>query len=285
MTATSLDPALDPAIDVPASPRRSLLRDAASELRALARYRSLLRYLVSSSLRTENANTVLGFLWWVLDPLLTAAIYVVLIGVILGQTTPDFPIFVLTAIISWELFSKGTNKSVGATLRRERSMRQIAFPKSVLPLSVVCAEAFHFLFGLAVLLAVAIPFGILPHPIVLLALAIAAVQLVFTLGVAYFLSALNIFFRDTTKFLSYLFRMGFFLSPALYPVDRVPERFRDVYELNPFVTFFESYRSVVMHHSVPDLGALGILSGVSVLLLVCGYLFFVRLQPWFAKLV
>lgn len=257
----------------------------AAELRDLARYRHLLRSLVSSSLRTENSNTVLGFLWWILDPLLLASVYVVLVGVILGRGGEDFPIFVLTAIIAWEFFVKSTRNAASTTVRRERTMRQVAFPKSVIPLSSALAGAVHFTAGFGVLLVVAIPFGITPSVIALLAIPVAVVQLAFTLGVAYFLSALNVFFRDTEKLTGYLFRVWFYLSPALYPVTLVPERFRDVYELNPFATFFTAYRSVVMEHEVPDLAALGVVAGASAVVLVLGYAFFVRLQPWFVKLV
>lgn len=285
MATTSADPPVALPVEVPDPPKRSLLRDVRTELRSVVHYRHLLRYLVSSSLRTENSNTVFGFVWWILDPLLLAAIYVILVGVILGRGSPDFPVFVLTAMISWELFSKATNDAASETARKERSMRQIAFPKSVLPLATVLAAAVHFLAGFVVLLIVAIPFGIYPSILALLALPIALVQLAFTLGVAYFLSALNVFFRDTNKLTSYLFRMWFFLSPGLYSVSMVPERFRDLYELNPFSTFFTAYRSVVMYHDVPDLAALGILAGASLVVLILGYAFFVRLQPWFVKLI
>ena len=285
MTATSVEPALDLPIEFPPIPRRSLLRDARDDLRGLVRYRHLLRYLVRSSLRTENANTVFGFLWWILDPLLQMAVYVLFIGVILGRGGEDFPIFVLTAIIAWELFSKATVDSVTTTVRKESSMRQVAFPKSVLPISRILAAGVHFLAGYAVLLVVAVPFGIYPSAYALLGLPIALVLLVFTLGVSFFLSAVNVFFRDTTKLIRYVFRMWFYLSPGLYAVSQVPAGFRSIYELNPFATFFTAFRDVVMYHRLPDIGALAILLGVSVVILGLGYLFFVRLEPWFAKLV
>jgi len=272
-------------VDIPVPPKRSLLRDARDELKALARYSHLLRYLITSALRTENANTVLGFVWWILDPLLLMAIYVVLVGVLLGRGSPDFPVFILTAIIVWELFAKGARNMMNGTVRKEKSMRQIAFPKAVLPLSAIAAAAIHFAVAFGVLLLVAIIFGIYPSAYALLAVPIVLVQLTFTLGVGFFLSAINVFFRDTTKLTRYVFRIGFYLSPTLYPVSRVPEQFRDVYMLNPFATLIPAYRDVVMYHQVPDVAALGILAVVSVVVLVSGYLFFVRLQPLFAKLV
>lgn len=285
MTTTSADPGLAPPVDIPEAPRRSIVRDAIAELRAVARYRYLLRYLVSSSLRTEHANTVLGFLWWVLDPLLLASVYVFLVGVLLRGGGPDFPIFILAGLIAWELFSKGSLDMVTATVRKEKSMRQIVFPKSVLPLAEMGAAAIHWAFAFCVLLVIAIPFGIYPSAYALLALPIVLVQLVLTLGVGFFLSALNIFFRDTTRLMRYVFRFGLYLSPILYPVSVVPERFRDLYLLNPFATLIPAYRDVVMEHRLPDFGALAIVAGVSVVVLILGYLFFVRCQPWFAKLV
>ena len=285
MTATQADTAVAVPFDLPAPAKRSLLRDAWREVRATGRYWPLLRLLVSSSLRTENSNTVFGFFWWVLDPLFQMMVYVIFIGVILNRGGPDYPVFILTAIISWEVLVKATRGAAAATLRKERAMGQVAFPKTILPLSQVVGAGAHFVFAFGVLLVVAVPFGFYPSVYALLFVPIALVQMILTTGVAFFLSALNVFFRDTAKIMGYVFRMGFFLSPALYPVTMVPERFRPIYDLNPFVTLFDSYRGIVMEHSLPDWSSLGIVAGGSIAALVLGYLFFVRLQPSFAKLV
>ena len=164
-------------------------------------------------------------------------------------------------------------------------MREVAFPKTILPLSQVIGAGAHFLFAFGVLLVVAVPFGIYPSAYALLVIPIALVQLTLTTGVALFVSALNVFFRDTTKLMNYVFRAGFFLSPTLYPVTLVPDRFRPIYDLNPFVTLFDSYRAIVMEHAFPDWSSLALVAGGSIIALVLGYLFFVRLQPSFAKLV
>jgi lipopolysaccharide transport system permease protein len=285
VTTAPTEPALALPAELPAVPRRSLVGDAWAELKTTVRYRSLLQYLVASSLRKDTANTVMGIAWWVLDPLLQMAIYLLLVLMIRGAAAPDYPIFILTAIISFELFSKGTTSAVNATVSKERSMRQVAFPKSVLPISEVASVAVHFAVAFIVLLLVAIPFGIYPSAIALLALPVVFVQLIFTLAAAFFLSAVNVFVRDTAKLIRYIFRMWFFLSPALYPVSAVPEQFRPFFALNPFTHFFTAYRDVVMQHTVPDFAAIGVLALVSMALLVLAYLFFVRLAPWFAKLV
>ena len=164
-------------------------------------------------------------------------------------------------------------------------MRQVGFPKTVLPLSEVIGAGAHFVFAFGVLLIVAVPFGFYPSAYALLVVPIALVQLTLTTGIAFFISALNVFLRDTDKIINYVFRMGFFLSPALYPASIVPDKFRPIYDLNPFVTLFDAYRAIVMEHSMPEWSSLGIVAGASIVVLVLGYLFFVRLQTSFAKLV
>lgn len=285
VVTNSVDAVDRPLPDRSISGRGSLLRDGWEEIQAIGRFRSLLRYLVSSSLKAENAGTVFGFLWWMLHPLLLMAIYWIVVDVVLRRGGPDYPIFVLTAILSWEFFARATQGSVNITVKKEQSMRQVAYPRSLLPLSTTLGELFHFTFGFVVLLLVAIPFGIYPSFVAVLVLPIVLVQLAFTLGVAFVLSALNMFFRDTANLMRYMYRGWFYLSPALYAVSQVPQEYRFFYELNPFATFFIAYRSVVMNHSAPDFAALGLLAAVSILLLVAGYLFFVRLQPSFAKLI
>jgi len=285
VTAPTIDATADSPLEGRLNRRAPLLRQGWQELVEISRFRPLVHHLVSSSLRTENAGTVFGFLWWLLDPLLLMVVYVFLIDVILRRGTPDYPVFVLTAVIAWTFFAGATRTSIGQTLAKERLMRQVSFPKAVIPLAATTAEACHFVFGLAVLTVFAIPFGIVPHPVLPFVLVVAAVQLVLTLGVAYLLSALNVFFRDTQHLAVYFFRLWFYLSPALYALADVPPRFRDVYALNPFTTLFTSYRAVLIEHTLPDLSALALVAAGSVLVLVVGYLFFSGTEHLFTKLI
>jgi lipopolysaccharide transport system permease protein len=247
------------------------------------RFRHLVRYLVSASLRTENVGTVFGFLWWLLDPLLLMAVYTVLIDVVLRRGGANYPLFVLAAILSWEFFVRATRNSMGFTLQKERAMRQVAFPKSVIPLSATLAEGVHLLIALGLFLVFALPFGIYPSPLALLAIPIAAVELLFALGFAFFLAGLNMFFRDANHLSDYLFRFWFYLSPGLYSETLIPDRYRTLFDLNPFATFFNSLRDVLLDHRLPDFAALGAVTGVSLVVLVAGYLYFISVEPSFAK--
>jgi ABC-type polysaccharide/polyol phosphate export permease len=261
----------------------SLLREASRQLRSLARFRSLVRYLVSSSLKTQNTGTVFGHVWWVLDPLLLMAVYVLVVDVMLNRGGPDYPVFVFTAVLAWKWFSSSVQQAIAMTVGKESLMRRVAFPRAVLPISSVVAGAIHFVFGLGVLILFAIAFGIYPHPALALLPFIALVQLALILGVALFLSALNIFLRDVGHLTTYFFRLGFYLSPSLYAASQVPEQYRAIYDLNPFATLFPAYRSVIMEHAAPDVAPLAGLAAVSVVVLILGYAFFTRREPLFTK--
>jgi ABC-type polysaccharide/polyol phosphate export permease len=263
--------------------RRPLRARVAGNAREVYRYRHLVHYLVSSSLRTENVNSIFGFFWWLLDPLLLAATYMLLVQAILHRGTTNYPVYIMVALMSWEFFQRTVRNAMAQTLGKERSMRQVAFPKSVIPLSAALGEGVHFVFALIVLVLFAIPFGITPSPYALLALPIGVLQLLFTLGVAYAFAALNMFFRDTSHLSTYLFRVWFYLSPGIYQSNLIPESYRHYYELNPFAILFTAYRKALMYHELPHLLPLVGVGVASIVVLLLGYAYFVSVSPKFAK--
>jgi ABC-type polysaccharide/polyol phosphate export permease len=264
-------------------PDQRLFSRAWSELRSIRGYRDLLRYIVGASLRTENTGTVFGFLWWLIDPILLMLVYIILVQVVFNAGEPDYPIFIITAIIAWEYFNDGTRQGMATTLGRQRSMRQVAFPRAILPLAATTGAFVHFLMAIPIVIVSAIFFGISPAPASLLVLPLGVIQFVFTLGMSYLLSSINVIFRDTRHLVDYGFRVWFFLSPALYTVDRIPARYRHVFQLNPFAQFFTGYRAAVIDHRMLSAGSLAYVSAVSIGMLVLGYLVFVKLEPLFAK--
>jgi ABC-type polysaccharide/polyol phosphate export permease len=272
-------------LDPPLYRRESLLREAWRELASLTRFRELVRYLVSATLRKENANTVLGSIWWLLDPLLMMIAFWLLVTVIFDRGGEAYPVFILSALLAWKFLTSGCGNAMSLTVGKARAMRQVRFPRAVLPLSAVLAGVVHFGFGLVVLVAAAAAYGIYPHPTLVLIVLPVAAQLTIVLGLAYALSAVNVFFRDVQNLTAYVFRIGFFLSPALYSLDRVPEEWLPFYRLNPFTHLFGAYRDIVLGHEVPDLGALALVAAGGLGLLGAGYLLFVRLEQSFTKVV
>ncbi|HEY4189701.1 MAG TPA: hypothetical protein VGM28_04700, partial [Candidatus Limnocylindrales bacterium] len=141
MTATS---------EVPASFRSSSVRPGPLALvqggiRDVLSRRRLIAYLVRADLRKAGTDTLLGNLWWVLDPLLQMLVYVIFVGIILQRgSVQDYPLFVLCAILPWKWFAEAVGDGTAAVVSRERLIKQIYFPKIVLPVATVTAGVFSF---------------------------------------------------------------------------------------------------------------------------------------------
>ena len=198
----------------------ALIREGIDEI--LSR-RRLVRYLVQADLRKKGADTLLGNIWWVLDPLLQMVVYVVFVAIILQASTPDYPLFILSAILPWKWFTASINDATTSVVSQERLIKQIQFPKIVLPVAATTAGIVGFGFGL-IALGVIMLFYLDRVSINLVFIpVIAAVQYVFTLGMALAVASVNVFFRDLGNVLRHLLRLWFYLSPALFSLSRLED--------------------------------------------------------------
>jgi lipopolysaccharide transport system permease protein len=251
--------------------------------------RRLARYLVRAELHKHGADTVLGNVWWILDPLLQMAVYVVLVSVIFRSGKDDYPLFVFAAILPWKWFTSAVNDGITAVTSRDRIIKQVKFPKIVLPVAATLGGIVNFAFGMIPLLALTIFFysNRLSWTLLLIPL-IAAVQFVFSLAFAIIVSAVNVFFRDIANVARHGLRLWFYLSPALYTLEDVRTKSHGlgtIMSLNPWTPLFESYRAVIYDSALPDWLGLGVLLAGSLVVLAGAILLFKRLEPAFAKVL
>jgi lipopolysaccharide transport system permease protein len=266
-----------------------LVREGAADIWSRRR---LARYLVQADLVKKGSDTVLGNIWWVLDPLLQMAVYVVFVSIISTSTKPAYPLFIFAAILPWKWFASSVGDAITSVTSQERIIKQVQFPKIVLPVASVSSGIVNFAFGLIPLVAlILIFFPSYLSPWIVLIPVVAAVQFLFTLAVSMFLSATNVFYRDVGNVIRNLLRLVFYLSPSLYSLDQVKHvtdksRILELaFNLNPFTTLLESYRNLIYYGQAPEWTALAILTGVSIVLLLLGVYFFKRLEPAFAKVL
>jgi lipopolysaccharide transport system permease protein/teichoic acid transport system permease protein len=265
------------------------LREAIVEV--LSR-RRLIRYLVQADLQKKGADTLLGNLWWVIDPLLQMLIYWVLVSVIFQRGGPDYPLFLFSAILPWKWFSSSINDGIKSVTSSEQLVRQIQFPKIVLPVAAGVAGIANFAFGLIPLFGLMllyyrdrIEWTLLLLPVV------ALVQLVFNMGMTVLLSALNVFYRDIGNLARHVLRLWFYLSPALFSIEQMTHATREfpiiqkLLLLNPWATLFTAYHAVIYEGILPDWRSLiEVLLG-SILFLAITTIVFKRLEPTFAKVL
>lgn len=283
MTGSSTEALASPRVK---TARRGVLSLAMEGLRDIAQRRRLIRYLVGADLKRTHADTIFGQLWWIFDPLLQMAVYVVLVQVIFQVRIPDYPLFLFAAILPWKWFATTINDATMSVVNRQTLIRQIQFPKVVLPTAAVVAGTVSFAIGLIALGIVYVFFLDRLSLWVVLLPVVAAVQLVFTLALALSLSAINAFYRDVQNVLRHLVRLWFYLSPGLWTIHDIDNpTARMLLSLNPFTPLFESYRAITWGTQAPDWGGLLYVLIVSCLLLAFGLALFKRVEPAFARIL
>ncbi|HSJ00124.1 MAG TPA: ABC transporter permease [Patescibacteria group bacterium] len=267
-------------------------------VREVSSRRRLVRYLVGAEVKKRGANTVLGNIWWVLDPLLLMLVYVVLVAIIARRPIDDYPLFIFAAILPWKWFTAAVTDATSSIVSQHRLIKQIAFPKIVLPIAATTAGVVGFAFGMIPLAGIMLLYLDRLSPLILLVPVIAAVQYVFTLGVALVVAAGNVFVRDLGNVMRHLLRLWFYLSPGLYSLsmlDDVP-LFDDypwlhaIVAANPFAILFEAYRSVIYGTVdgppvAPDWLSLAVLLVISSAFVAVATVLFKRLEPTFAKVL
>jgi ABC-type polysaccharide/polyol phosphate export permease len=262
--------------------------------------RQLIRWLVQADVKKKGSDTFLGNVWWVLDPLLQMLVYVVLVSFIFARKQEDFPLFVFAAILPWKWFTTSVGDSISSVVSQGPLIRQLQFPKVVLPLSAAFAGVVNFSFGMVPLLSLLLLFyRDRLSPLLLLIPVIAVVQVVFTLAFSLALSAANVFLRDIGNISRHALRLWFYLSPGIYAIEnleqsaglKVHPTILTILKANPFAILFTAYRSVIYGTAdggrpiPPDFAGLGILFVVSIFLVIGGMAVFKRLEPSFAKVL
>ncbi len=260
--------------------------------------RDLLRELTLAELRAQSQETRLGWLFWLVDPLIMMLIYWgVVVGIFgRGERYTPYPVFILCAMLPFKHFTVSLNGSAKILRGRDALIKAIAFPTMALPLTIVFAGFSNFLFGMVVLLGAAAVSGLPLEPLSMLQLLpLMALQLVLVTGICLAVACFGALVRDLAGFLSHATRMLFYLCPTLYGADMVRERFLSggltgvswaewvptVYMWNPFAILFTGYREALFYGRIMELQSWVLLAAEAGLALFAGY----RLYQYFDRRV
>jgi ABC-type polysaccharide/polyol phosphate export permease len=254
--------------------------------------RRLIGYLARADLKKKGADTLFGNLWWIIDPLLQMLVYVVLVDFIFHKSVPDYPLFIFCAILPWKWFTSSVYDAVTSVVGQERLIKQIHFPKIILPVASTTAAVANFAFGLIPLFALLILFfsSRLSWHVVFIPI-IAGVQFVFTLAFCMLVASVNVFFRDIGNVVRHFMRLWFYLSPGLYALDALQTQMEHnqlvsfLVNINPWTWIFESYRQVIYYGLFPYWYKLAAVLAFSLVFLAFSTLLFKRLEPAFAKVL
>ncbi len=274
------------------------LTRTAVRVRDLLEYRELLVNLVRKELRVKYKNSVLGFVWSMLNPALYLAIFYVVFEKFLGTDIPSFPIYLVSGLLAWNLWSSALGGSVGSLLGNANLVTKVYFPREILTLATIGASMIHFFFQFIVLLGALIVFryGVGPEALLLVPTALL-VEVILLIGVCLIVSVLNVYFRDVQHLLELVLLAWFWMTPIVYPIHFVQKEMSSllfrVYLLNPITHIVLAFQRGIYGQrpkvSVADasllwyLRNLGIVGACAVVLMVIGWAIFRRLESRLAE--
>jgi homopolymeric O-antigen transport system permease protein len=257
-------------------------------LTALLKYRQLIQSMVARELKARYRGSVLGFFWSFINPLLLLLVYTFVFSYVLPARQPNlnpYALFLFCGILPWTWFSSSILESASVLISGGNLIKKVLFPAEVLPIVTVLANMVHFFLGLPILIGFLIYFR---APLQLAELVwfpvVVLVQLVLSLGIALFVSALTVHFRDLKDILSNLVTFWFFATPIIYSMQDAPAIAKRFLNANPFTHLAISYQEILFYPG--DFGHwkwLLALAVASTGLFLVGYYLFDRLRDTFAE--
>jgi lipopolysaccharide transport system permease protein len=257
------------------------------DLRELWAYRELIYFLTWRDIKVRYKQTALGVAWAVLQPVAMMVLLTLffrrLSGVYAGGI--PYPVFTLTALLPWQLFSRAITESTNSLVTDQKLITRVYFPRIIVPISTVIAAIVDFLITSILLIAMLAYYGIPLHLQALWTPAFLILLVVAALGAGFWLSALNVEYRDVAYTIPFLNQFWFFLTPVVYSSTIVPEGWRRLYGLNPMAGVIEGFRWSLLGNDVrPDniLVASGL---VAVTLFLSGIVWFRRRERTFVDII
>jgi lipopolysaccharide transport system permease protein len=192
--------------------------ETARRLVDLWNYRELIRNLVVRDLKVRYKNSAFGFAWSLLNPLFMMVVLSVVFSLVFERASPveNFPAFLVAGLIPWNFTNMSLTRAVNSILDSSQLVRKVFFPREVIPISVVLANFVHFLLAIPVLLVILMFLGVMPNPKIILLPPLILIHLELVLGIALFISCVNVFYRDMGVAMDLLLQGWFFATPIFY---------------------------------------------------------------------
>jgi lipopolysaccharide transport system permease protein len=263
---------------------------------SLAEYveaRELTRSLVARDIRGQYKGSALGWVWSLLNPLTTVAIFS-LFGAVVGIPAPvgdpsglhNFVLHLITGLVPWAFFSASVTGATGSVVAHGALLTKVYFPRAVVVVSKVASVGFTALIEMSVAVVILLIAGNMVLPWLPMVAVLLVLQALLALWVGLSLSVLNVYFRDVQYFLTLLLQALFYATPIVYPITVVEQRggrLETIYRINPMVELVEAYRDVLYHLRWPQPGRLAYVAAWAVGSVLLGAWVFSRFEGRLAE--
>jgi teichoic acid transport system permease protein len=252
-------------------------------VRELWRRRDFAREMAKTTLQAQHFNTAFGQLWLVLNPLLLAGVYFILVDILRGGANrPGFFAHLLAGIFAYHLVSDAVRQAVKSVTGGGRLILNTAFPRALLPLSSVITAFMRFLPCLLIYVPVHLISGLPINASLLWVLPLVALLLILASGMAMLVAAGQVYFRDLKNFLPYVLRVWLYASPVLYFANEVPAKYEPILKINPLGGLLTAWSDVINQGVAPSTESMLLSCGWAFAIFAVGALFFISREREFA---
>jgi lipopolysaccharide transport system permease protein len=253
--------------------------------RTLVYYRDLILVLLAKELKVRYKSTLLGYAWSVMHPLVLALIFFSLFGVIMKFQVQAYALYLIAGLFPWQWIANSATAANFYFLGNGSLIKKVRFQRATLVLAGVLNEAVHFLVSIPVIIAFMLYYGRPPRIEWLWMLpTLVLVQLAMTFGLGLLVATSNLYFRDLERLITLSMHLLFYVTPIVYPADRVPVEYEWLFYADPFASIVLCWHGLFYHGSVP-LVSLGVAACWAAAWLALGTMVYAKNVWRFAEIV
>ncbi len=249
-------------------------------------YRELVSVMIIRDLKVRYKQTVMGVAWAVLQPLTMILIFTLIFGK-LAKIPSDgypYPVFVFSGLLAWNFFSSAIGTSGVSLIGASNLVSKVYFPRIIVPISSIGVSLVDFVISAALLLIMMMLYGIPITANILWLPFFMAGLFILSIGFGSWLAAITVTYRDFRYVISYLLQIWMYLTPVLYPVSFVPEKWQWLLYLNPLYAWITGIRASFLNQPIDLFGTFISLS-FSILIFAAGMFYFEKTQRRFADII
>lgn len=256
--------------------------------RELWEFRDLFYFLTWRDVKVKYKQTVVGALWAVFQPFITMVVFTIFFGQLAhmpSQGVP-YPIFVYTGLVFWTLFSAGLSHASNSFVENERIITKIYFPRFILPVASIFTNIVDFIIASCILVGMMAYYHYVPSLVGIALIPVLILMTIFsTLGIGLLFSSLNVKYRDVRFILPFFIQLLLFVTPVIYPVSIVSERFRPLLGINPMAGVIDAARAGLLNSGSINWALLGVSAASMLVYCVVGYFYFRKVEGYFADVI
>lgn len=248
-------------------------------------YIDLITVLTQKEIKVRYKSSLFGYLWSIGHPLAFAFVFFIAFKVVMKIQMEDYALFLIAGLFPWQWFANSVNASPMVFWGNASIIKKVNFPRNIIPLTTVLQDAIHFVLSIPVIVLFMFIYHKSPSISWLYGIPLLlGIQFLMTYGISLIVSSINLFFRDLERLTGIFITLLFYFTPIIYPETMIPERYKDLINLNPLAPLMISWRNLFLNGMLEPVSLMVSLV-YSIFAFMTGYLVYKKLSWKFAEVL